>query len=217
MTPPPAQRKTRRRTVQGAQTRESILDGAAHVLATLGLAGFSIPQVASAVGIAPGNLTYYFPTRNDLIRALSDRLLEKYARQFDQMCSELAMRDEVGLNEMVDWLLDDAVAFDTVHMFPELWAMANQHAFVAESLDHIYDGAVLALLKALGVSSEHVAADELKACAYLLGCVSEGSTALFGRGGVTDPRFLAMKQQAKRVMVAALQDALRKARPAKVS
>lgn len=213
----PEQRKARRRTVQGAQTREAILDGAARVLATLGLAGFSIPQVASAVGIAPGNLTYYFPTRNDLIRALSERLLEKYAHQFEQMCSDLAMRDDVGLNEMVDWLLDDAVAPDTVHMFPELWAMANQHPFVAESLDHIYDGAVLALLRALGVSPEHVAAKELKACAYLLGCVSEGSTALFGRGGVADPRFQAMKQQARRVMVAALQDALRKSRAATLS
>lgn len=210
MTVQQPQRKIRRRTVQGAQTREAILDGATTVLTTLGLAGFSIPQVAAAVGIAPGNLTYYFPTREDLIRALSERLLDKYARQFDDMCSELAERDDVGLNELVDWLLDDAVSFDTVHMFPELWAMANQHDFVAESLDHIYDGAVAALLRALGVPPDAVAADELRACAYLLGCVSEGTTALFGRGGVQDPRFIAMKKQAKRVIVATLQDALRK-------
>lgn len=210
MTSEKPQRITRRRTVQGTQTREAILDGAAKVLATLGLAGFSIPQVASAVGIAPGNLTYYFPTREDLIRAMSERLLEKYSRQFDEMCTELALRDDVGLNELVDWLLDDAVSFNTVHMFPELWAMANQHPFVAQSLDHIYDGAVVALMRALGVDPDDVAAGELRACAYLLGCVSEGSTALFGRSGVKDPRFLAMKKQAKRVMVTTLQDALRK-------
>ena len=217
MTPQHPNRKLRRRTVQGAQTREAILDGAAQVLSTLGLAGFSIPQVASAVGIAPGNLTYYFPTREDLIRALSERLLDKYARRFEEMCSELAQREDVGLNEVVDWLLDDAVAHDTVHLFPELWAMANQHPFVAQSLDHIYDGAVAALLRALGVSPEEVAAEELKACAYLLGCVSEGSTALFGRGGVEDSRFVAMKQQAKRIMVAALQEAIRKAQRASAS
>lgn len=217
MTPQHPQRKLRRRTVQGAHTREAILDGAAQVLATLGLAGFSIPQVASAVGIAPGNLTYYFPTRDDLIRALSERLLDKYARKVEEMCSELALREEGGLHELVGWLLDDAVAHDTVHMFPELWAMANQHPFVAQSLDHIYDGAVVALVRALGVAPDKVAAEELKACAYLLGCVSEGSTALFGRGGVNDARFVAMKQQAKRVMVAALQEALRKAEPTSAS
>lgn len=200
----------RRRTIQGAQTREAILDGAAQVLSTLGLAGFSIPQVASAVGIAPGNLTYYFPTREDLIRAMSDRLLEKYARRFDELCIDLALRDDVGLNEMVDWLLDDAVSEGTVHMFPELWAMANHSDFVARSLDDIYNGAINALVRALGVDPADVDADELKACAYLLECVSEGTTAIFGRSGASDPRYLAMKKQAKRVMVSTLQEALRK-------
>ena len=211
MNPDQPQRIKRRRTVQGTQTREAILDGAAKVLATLGLAGFSIPQVASAVGIAPGNLTYYFPTREDLIRAMSERLLEEYSRRFDEMCSELSMRDDVGLSELVDWLLDDAVSFNTVHVFPALWSMAHQHPFVAQSLDRIYDGAVIALMRALGADPDDVAARELRACAYLLGCVTEGSTAMFGRAGAEDPRFLAMKKQAKRVMVATLQEALHKA------
>jgi AcrR family transcriptional regulator len=196
--------------VQGAQTREAILDGALQVLSTLGLAGFSIPQVASAVGIAPGNLTYYFPTREDLIRAMSERLLDRYSRKFEDMCAELSKGGDGGLNELVDRMLDDAVSFSTVNMFPELWAMANQHPFVAQSLDRIYDGAVVALLRALGADPGDAAASDLKASAYLLSCLAEGGTALFGRSGARDPRFLAMKKQAKRVMVAALREALRK-------
>lgn len=206
-----ARRKLRRRTVQGAQTRESILDGAVHVLSTQGLASFSIPQVAAAVGVAPGNLTYYFPTREDLIRAMSERLLEKYALQFEQTCARLAAHEEADLETLIDWLLDDAVSPATVHMFPELWAMANHNTFVARSLDHIYDGAVRALLRALGADPGSVAADDLRTCAYLLGCVSEGCTAIFGRAGPGDARFIAVKEQARSLLATALREALRSA------
>lgn len=203
-----------RRTAQGLQTREAILDGASKVLSTLGLAGFSIPQVAATVGIAPGNLTYYFPTRDHLIRAMADRLLERYAAHFDEMCAELAQSDEVSLGDIIDWLLDDAVAPHTVHMFPELWAMANQHDFVAESLNRIYDGAVDALIRALGLDPQHPACAELRACAYLLGCVSEGTTAVFGRNGKGDTRYQAVKPIAKATMMSVLQRALREAKTA---
>lgn len=203
--------RLRRRTVQGAQTREAILDGAVHVLSTQGLASFSIPQVAAAVGVAPGNLTYYFPTREDLIRAMSERLLAKYAMQFEQTCARLTTHADADLETLIDWLLDDAVSPATVHMFPELWAMANHNAFVAQSLDHIYDGAVRALIRALGADPGSVESAQLRTCAYLLGCVSEGCTAIFGRAGPADARFIAVKERSRSMLADALRDALHSA------
>lgn len=201
-----------RRTAQGVQTHEAILDGAVHVLTTLGLAGFSIPQVAAAVGIAPGNLTYYFPTRDHLVRAMAERLLRQYSEQVEAVCLRLGESDELDLNGFVDWLLENAVSPQTVHMFPELWAMSNQNEYVAESLDRIYEGAVSALIHALGLDPQHPVTEELRASIYLLQCVSEGSTALFGRGGRDDARFQAFKPLAKATVVDVLQRALREAK-----
>lgn len=201
-----------RRTAQGVQTHEAILDGAVQVLSTLGLAGFSIPQVATAVGIAPGNLTYYFPTRDHLVRAMAERQLQQYAEQVEAVCAELVQGDELDLNGFVDWLLDSAVAAKTVHLFPELWAMANQNDYVGESLDRIYEGAVVTLIRALGLDPEHPVTEELRASLYLLQCVSEGATALFGRSGSDDPRFQAFKPVAKTAVVDVLRRALKEAR-----
>jgi len=203
----PVRRKTRRRTLQGRQTREAILDGAVEVLATLGLAHFSIPQVAAAVGIAPGNLTYYFPTREDLIRAMTDRLLAQRAARFEDACARLAVHGDSGLEALVDTLIDDAVAPATVHAFPELWSLANQHDFVADSLERFHEAAVRAVLAALGANPDGVEAAPARACVRLLGCVAAGCTALYGRRA-RDRRLAAVRAQARMLLPAALRQAL---------
>jgi AcrR family transcriptional regulator len=45
-------------------------------IATHGLEGFRIRQVASAAGIDNGTLHYYFPSKTDLVRGVVDYLLE---------------------------------------------------------------------------------------------------------------------------------------------
>ena len=49
---------------------ERVLDSAEQVLLRQGYAGFSTRRVAQEANIALGNLTYHFPTKAELVRAL---------------------------------------------------------------------------------------------------------------------------------------------------
>lgn len=202
------QRKIRRRTSKGSKTRESVLDGTTRVLSKLGVEGFSIPNVAAEVGIAQGNLTYYFPLREDLIAALSERVLEVREHRLNKFCEKLVTGDANELGELVDWLLEDAVSVSAARFFPQLWALAGQHDCVAECVDRIQDGTANALLRALGGAGDRVSAQEVRSCADLLSCIAGGATISLGRLGAENPRFLAMKKMARRVIVDMLQEAV---------
>ena len=53
--------------------KESILEAGIALLESKGIAALTQPQVASAAGIKQSHLTYYFPTRTDLLTAIADR------------------------------------------------------------------------------------------------------------------------------------------------
>jgi AcrR family transcriptional regulator len=51
--------------------RHIILEAGLAILREEGLAGFTQPKVAAKAGLRQGNLTYYFPTRTDLLAAVA--------------------------------------------------------------------------------------------------------------------------------------------------
>jgi AcrR family transcriptional regulator len=59
--------------------RQTIIDAGLATLRELGYAGFTQPQVAARAGLRQSHLTYYYPTRSDLLaavgRAASERIL----------------------------------------------------------------------------------------------------------------------------------------------
>lgn len=58
------------RSARGETRRTAILDVARSVLVEDGLDHFVLRNIAGRVGITLGNLQYYFPTRDDLLRAV---------------------------------------------------------------------------------------------------------------------------------------------------
>ena len=59
--------------------RTRILDAALALLAQDGTAGLTQPRIARAAGIRQGHLTYYFPTRNELLQAVAYRSIDSLA------------------------------------------------------------------------------------------------------------------------------------------
>ncbi len=51
-------------------TREAILLKTRELFNSKGAASAGVREIAAAVGIRPGNLTYYFPSKEDLVRAI---------------------------------------------------------------------------------------------------------------------------------------------------
>ncbi|GAA3623777.1 TetR family transcriptional regulator [Kineosporia mesophila] len=60
-----------------AKTRRTVLDAAARVVAERG-AGVSIDAIAREAGVSKGGLLHHFRSRDELIRALADDMLEAF-------------------------------------------------------------------------------------------------------------------------------------------
>jgi AcrR family transcriptional regulator len=61
-------------TTEDRPTRERILAAALHLVQTEGLQALTQGRAATAAGLRQSHLTYYFPTRKDLIKALAEAL-----------------------------------------------------------------------------------------------------------------------------------------------
>jgi AcrR family transcriptional regulator len=56
--------------------RQDIIDAGLAILREQGLAGLTQPRVAAKVGVRQSHLTYYFPTRTDLLTAVARGAIE---------------------------------------------------------------------------------------------------------------------------------------------
>jgi DNA-binding transcriptional regulator YbjK len=59
--------------------REKIVRTAVKLLGESGIRKLAQPQIAKKAGVAQGHMTYYFPTRSDLLIAVAERSLEEIA------------------------------------------------------------------------------------------------------------------------------------------
>src|SRR5439155_4899448 len=55
--------------------REQIVEAAVAVIAEQGLQNLSLSQIEKKAGMSRGQLTYYFPTKEDILLAVFDRLI----------------------------------------------------------------------------------------------------------------------------------------------
>jgi AcrR family transcriptional regulator len=67
-----------RRRLPAPERRELIIRGAFEVLATVGFEGLRMREVAAAVGLNSATLHHYFPTKEDLVRAVAEHLGERF-------------------------------------------------------------------------------------------------------------------------------------------
>src|SRR5476649_2465867 len=61
--------------------RTEIVDAAAAVIAEQGIQHLSLSEIEKKVGMSRGQLTYYFKTKEDILLAVFDRMLELMNQQ----------------------------------------------------------------------------------------------------------------------------------------
>ncbi len=155
---------------------ERILDSAEVVLRRHGYAGFSTRRVAQEASIALGNLTYHFPTKPELVRALINRMVATYLGRFED---SLRM-PEGGLESLVRWLLEEPVNEDAMWLFRELWAMALHDEEVREFIDDFYDELMGRVISALLAAYPDAEPQDVSDLVHLVAIMSEGSTVIYG-------------------------------------
>ena len=164
----------------GANTRDLVLKSARELLIRDGYADFSIRRVADAAGITVGNLTYHFPSKRELVRALIESLIADYLGAKQRLYADAFAQPERRLEQLIDWLMKDAASASTQRLFRELWTMALHDPAVARIVDDFYDygiDAIASTLRDENPALSHGAALEL---AHMIALVIEGTSVIFG-------------------------------------
>src|SRR5271169_3902499 len=59
----------------GSVRRQQIVDAAVEIIAEQGLPSLSLSEIEKRAGMSRGQLTYYFPAKEDILLAVFDRLV----------------------------------------------------------------------------------------------------------------------------------------------
>jgi AcrR family transcriptional regulator len=165
-----------RAVVEDRSVIERILDSAESVLRRYGYAGFTTRRVAEAAGIAPGNLSYHYPTKLELLRALIKRLMTHYSHRLHEALQPPGR----GLESLLRWLLDEAVVPQNHSLFRELWAMSLHDEVVRDAVDDFYDELTAGVESALLAAYPTADPQAVRELVQLLAVISEGSAVLYG-------------------------------------
>jgi AcrR family transcriptional regulator len=195
-----AAERTIRPNRTGAATRRKIVEAAIAVLAERGFPGFTLQAVADRAGVLFGSVTHHYGTRDRLIEAMLEAILEGYRTRFVALASAVRA-DGSPVRALVTFLIDDAVDPSTACIFLELWAMATHLTSVAKAVNALYDDAVDACIEALGIPPRSARARRLRESLYVLGTVVEGTSALFANRDRTRPPWRAFRREAVAVLV----------------
>ena len=174
-----APKARRSATVSGA-TIERIIDAAQHILITQGAVGFTMRRVAEAAAISPGNLTYHFPSKGELLQAVVTQLVKDFTSQFEGFLSESELSVGQEMQTLVRWLLTDAITAQTMRISRELWAMALHDTAVQSAFDDLYDILMEKVVQLLRRSQPNADETSLREMVQFLGLISEGSIVLYG-------------------------------------
>jgi AcrR family transcriptional regulator len=101
-------------TAAPPDVRDRILTAALQVLHTEGVRKFSQTRVAKEAKVRQSHVTYYFPTRADLLEATATRLLDRVTDQIAEGARSVADWDA---GPLLATLADQMVGLDHMRMF----------------------------------------------------------------------------------------------------
>ena len=176
-----AERRSGHVTKSASQvTVAHILLAARGVLIEHGHAGFTTRRVAEAARISPGNLSYHFPSKRELLQALISRLVTDYSGHFEAFLANVEIPAGEELQHLVRWLLTDAVTEEGVRTFRELWAMSLHDAVICRAVDDLYDALMAHVATLLRRSYPNADANAVREAVQCLALMSEGSIVMYG-------------------------------------
>lgn len=169
---------------KGRDRIEAILDAATGVLIDEGHARLSTRKIAARAGIRPGHLQYYYPTKQDVVRGLLERYLERADTALETELAAAAPADRVEL--VLDAILRDQRDPERARFFWELWALAARDPAVAEAMQSHYRAHWRRLVGALLEATPTLGRPRAERRAALVVALLEGLTLFRSRNGERD-------------------------------
>jgi AcrR family transcriptional regulator len=173
---------------KGHETREQILTAALHLLVEEGSRAMSMRRIAAQCGMKLGNLTYHFPSREDLIQALLDAVISAYEVEFEPITHEPGVPPDVRLGRYCQLVLEDIRTKKTTRVFPELWAMSNHDPFVLDRVQELYTRARAPLVEIVAEMRPDLPEQNRNDLALFVSASMEGMTVFAGHTKPYEPR-----------------------------
>ncbi|HMT43459.1 MAG TPA: TetR/AcrR family transcriptional regulator [Chakrabartia sp.] len=181
---------------RGREGHELILRAALGILIDEGYRAMSMRRIAAACDMKLGNLTYYFPTREDLVRELLDAVIRSYEVEFDAIMHDPEATPRERLDEICALILDDITTKKTTRLFPEFWALSNHDPFVLERIQELYVRARAPLKAIIAEINPGLSIDQRQAVALFISASMEGMTVFAGHDKPYEKRMPVLKQLA---------------------
>jgi AcrR family transcriptional regulator len=140
-----------------------------------GYAQFSMRNAAAEAGLRLANVQYYFPTRNDLVRALMQDTQERYRAAYRECLLETPPDARKRFNAILEFNLSDVANPETRRFFTQMWALLD--TLDAESghlLNEFYEMVVAAWSARIAEVDPTCSAGEARRRATLLASMIEG-------------------------------------------
>lgn len=186
---------------RGREGHVQILQAALGLLVDSGYRAMSMRRVAQACDMKLGNLTYYFPTKEDLVRELLDAVISSYEIEFDAIVHETGISAEDRLTEVCILILEDICTKKTTRVFPELWALSNHDPFVLDRVQEMYARARVALEEIIAEINPALPSDERQILALFISGSMEGLTMFAGHDKPFQPQMPWLERIAVRSFV----------------
>lgn len=194
--------------VKGHETREQILEAALRLFVEEGYRAMTMRRVAAECGLKLGNLTYHFPTREDLVKELLEAVIRSYEIEFERIFHAPDATPEQRLSDICELILEDIQTKKTTRFFPELWALSSHDAFVYERVHELYARARAPLEDIVCEMRPDLPADKRSALALFISASMEGLTVFAGY----DKPFYAAMPAVERIAIRAFVDLVRNIR-----
>jgi AcrR family transcriptional regulator len=127
-----------RLTEKGTERIRIILEEAKNTLVDEGFSGLSFRTIAKRAGITVGNVTYYFPTKDDLLVELAAYIFDRWESRFRRsLPAGVADKTEIFLYS-IRYMIEENKRLKSNRLLLEMWAMANHSRPVMKMLDTFY-------------------------------------------------------------------------------
>ena len=166
----------------GQETAQRILDVARGLFMEEGHGMLTMRRIAKAAGMSPGNLSYYYPTRADLLADLLQHVIDGYISQLEALRDAANDDAEGQFRAVLGFVFDDLATRDTTRFFPELWVLANRDDWIAQQMEKMYAPYRAILVDVIGLISPSLTEARKADLALMISASIEGHTVFVGHG-----------------------------------
>ena len=161
----------------------AILERAKDLVIEQGFAQLSMRGLARSLEMSPGNLSYYYKSKNDLIEDLCSYVLQPYLEEFERLREPTSGNSPLSqLRAVIDFVYTDLGQQQTTHFFPELWVLALRDEAAAAQMEMIYSTYRAVLADIIAEARPDLDEQTVQDLALSISAAIEGHTVFVGHG-----------------------------------